>query len=475
MKNTKQIASILFVCGMISAVSCGSSGIDTSVTTDTGTNESEETTPASRLSELPKTDFNGYEFRIMGQNTTERQNFYFEELDGEVVNDAIYARDLEVADYLNIKLTYSGYTDRAEAAKILTAAVLADEEAYDLAMNSISDGVNKWISAGILKNLFDIPYLSLDSNEYWNRSMYDNMSMNGALYCTTGAITPVFYKTPIVLVMNMKLAEDFKVGDLYQTVLDGKWTVDKLHALTKDISRDLDNDGKMTKNDFYGLTVEGTFGGALFNSSGYKVIDENCKLMLSSNTAVDIVQNLASKFGSRDTVFVDPNAEGPYREIFRAGNSLFVNSFLLGVITLRDVEFDFAILPSPKYDESQDVYYTTCNTWLPSGVVVPKNCSDPERTGLIMETMAYFSKKHIVPAIYDITLHGKTTRDENSSKMLDIIFENAYYDMVTALNVAGSAELLRYCVLGERDNFVSAYASIEAIAQAEIDKIIAAE
>ncbi len=89
-----------------------------------------------------------------------------------------------------------------------------------------------------------------------------------------------------------------------------------------------------------------------------------------------------------------------------------------------------------------------------------------------METMAAYSKQIIEPAAYEKTLQGKGAYDENSSKMLDIIFSNAYFDMVTALNFADSAILVRDCALGEKDNFVSAWEKTAKRAQLELDKIM---
>ncbi len=67
----------------------------------------------------------------------------------------------------------------------------------------------------------------------------------------------------------------------------------------------------------------------------------------------------------------DRGGSGSSEEVFRAGNALFMDYTILGISRFRDLEDDFAILPTPKYDESQENYYITNNTYLPSGIAVP--------------------------------------------------------------------------------------------------------
>ena len=476
-KNRRGVLSLLLclttIAGMAGA-GCGGTKPDTPETTDSIDSDTTPGGTTSYLDTLPIEDFGGYEFNVVGQNTTSRQNFWLEELEGDIINDAIYQRDAAVEERLNITFNYISIADRTQVTTAVQKVIMADEEAYDLIFNSLSDGINTLTSAGQLYDLTSIPYLSLDS-ELWNRSMLENMTFNGKLYFTTGAISLAYYKTPIAMVMNKRLAEDYQVGDIYSIVLDGKWTVDLLHSLTKDISRDLDNNGIMDENDFYGLSMDGTFGNVLFNSSGFKSVDNtgDYALLLDDARAVDIIENLASKFGSRDVYFNDKNGSGSSAVIYRAGNALFLDYTISGIIGFRDMEDDFAIIPTPKYDESQEVYLTTCNTWLPSGVAVPVNCSNPVRTGLIMETMAYYSNEYITPAVYEITLRGKVSRDDDSSRMLDIIYQNSFFDMVTTFNFSDTALLLRDAVLGEKENFVSSYTAKKSAAQSEVDNIAA--
>ena len=467
--DRKVISALLMASMLAGLFACGDSTQPEETTAQSGETTTEvETT--SYIDTLPKVDYTGQTFTVIGQSYASRQNFYIEELEGEVRNDALHDRDAAVTERLGINIEYIGIQERGEVTSTVQQAILAGDESYNLVMNSLSAGMNTLASGGLLLDLKTLPYLSLDS-ELWNKSMPENMSFNNKLFFTTGPMSLAYYHTPIAMMMNLRLADEYKVGNIYDIVKSGKWTADKLYGYVKDVSRDLNNDGNMDENDFYGLIVDGTFGNVLFNSTGIQSVKDN-KLNLDSVQAIDAIDKLSNMFGDRDVVFNDQGGTGVAVPTFKNGNGLFMNYTMLGISLMRDMKDNFAIIPTPKYDESQDGYNTICNTWLASGIGVPMVCSDYERTGLVMETLAYYSNEYLTPAVYEVTLKGKVARDDDSSIMLDLIYRDTYFDMVTVFNFADTSTMLRDAVLGETENFASSYASVKASAQAELDKIL---
>ena len=99
------------------------------------------------------------------------------------------------------------------------------------------------------------------------------------------------------------------------------------------------------------------------------------------------------------------------------------------VTLLRTMETDFGILPPPKFDENQANYYAAVDAWCMSAVSVPITVEDKEKTGLILETLAYESRYTLLPAYYYINLKTKFARDEESREMIDIILTNRLYDL----------------------------------------------
>ncbi len=238
----------------------------------------------------------------------------------------------------------------------------------------------------------------------------------------------------------------------------------------------LNSDSSMDESAQWGLLVAGTFGNALYTGAGYDTVErgeDTYRLTLDSERSLTLIEKCAGLFGDRNNVLNDRLGKGIGENIFMEGRALFMDYTILGVMGFRGMKDDFGIIPCPKLDEAQKTYYTACNTWLATGIGVPMLVSDPERTALIMETMAYISYENIKPAVYEITLQGKTARDDASSVMLDYIFENAAFDFNTIFNFGDSSNQLRDAMLGETENFASAYEKIRAKAQDALDKVLA--
>ena len=144
MKNPKLISFLLFAGIASGAVSCGEAAAPAADTTASDTTAvPAETT--SYLDSLPVENLAGYTFRVIGQSTNERQNFYTEEKDGDVINDAIHTRDQQVEDRLGITLEYTALADRNQVATQVINTVLADDPAYEMAITAMSQGVNTMI------------------------------------------------------------------------------------------------------------------------------------------------------------------------------------------------------------------------------------------------------------------------------------------------------------------------------------------
>ncbi len=483
--NRLSRAVILFLVMSLLFAGCSESGTggeeteaSVSAASDTPEAQPADTEPApepSYLDTLETKDFGGGTFTIIAQSTASRQNFYMEEKDGDIMNDSVRARDLATEERLNLSLECVALDDRAQVARDVQNVIQAGDETYNLIFNALSEGINTLTTGGFLADLTALPYLQLESSR-WNESMAKNMRFYGKQYFTTGPISLAYFITPTVMVYNKRLAEDYGFTGLNDTVLEGKWTVDRLAELAAAVSADTDGDGDMDSDDLWGLSMEGTFGNSLFMAGGLNTVEEvngEYVLTLDSEEAVNLVDKCASLFGDRTLFFDSLNGDPINVDIFREGRAAFLDGTISWVISLRDMEDDFGILPPPKFTEDIPHYYTACNTWLPSGVGVPMNCSDPDRTGLVMETMAAVSQELLTPAVYDVTLQGKVSRDEASAAMLDLIYEHTAFDLNTILDFGGSSILLRACVLGEQENYVSAYAKIKKVADKTLQKFVA--
>ncbi|MBQ7982278.1 MAG: hypothetical protein IJ302_01820, partial [Clostridia bacterium] len=105
----------------------------------------------------------------------------------------------------------------------------------------------------------------------------------------------------------------------------------------------------------------------------------------------------------------------------------FRYGIVANVRSLRDMNADFGILPSPKYEEAQNAYYgRMIDGWIH---VAPTSVQNLELLGTMIEALGAESKNYVIPAFFDIALTDKLTRDADSEEMLDIIFDNITIDL----------------------------------------------
>ena len=114
-----------------------------------------------------------------------------------------------------------------------------------------------------------------------------------------------------------------------------------------------------------------------------------------------------------------------YVAMFSKGNYLtfFVNSASAPSL-YNNLPFDYGFLPLPKYDDAQENYSSlswSANPLIPS-------TADIDQSGLVSEWLSYYGYTHVRPEFYDSMFSARFAQDEDSPKMLDIIFNNMVFD-----------------------------------------------
>ena len=196
---------------------------------------------------------------------------------------------------------------------------------------------------------------------------------------------------------------------------------------------DVNGDSVMDENDQYGYTSLGkqVLPGFWIAGGALSMKKDDGQLVYTAPTDqkfIDVCQKVFEitwndNIWHRVPITVDREEE---MQMFCDGKALFTDSSCFQISLTRDAATDFGIIPYPKYDETQDKYYSRIEGCELFGV--PLTNADPEMTSVILEAMACESRKIVIPAYYEVALKVKFTRDEESSKMLDIAFENRVFD-----------------------------------------------
>ena len=429
---------------------------------------------------LPERDYGGEDFNIT-INTYCESGFHAEELTGDVLSDSIYERNKAVEDRFNIKLNFISDA-YATMQTTVQKSVLAGDDEYQLcAQHALM--ANPWVLSGILMNWYDVPYVDFDK-PWWSDSNVNDLTYYGVNLLAVGDFSLTTIGRTYAIYYDKVHAESYQLPDMYQLVRDGKWTIDKLSELSKDIYSDLNMDGKRDFEDFYGYTtsVASNIGAYLFTSD-IKIIEDG-EIVLDVGKTTDLITKLITLTQVNEGTFYDlsyKNASGnihyPGPEKMAEGTTLFASAMIeSGITYLRNAGNDYGIIPYPKYDEEQDDYVTIVDGGF-TVLAVPKSVTDPERSGIIAEALCAETYKNVIPVYYEIALKEKGARDEESIEMIDFIMSKRVYDFGYVYdNWKGFGFCIESLVQNGDPNFASYHAAnINSVEKAYSDMLAAFE
>ncbi|MBQ8508721.1 MAG: hypothetical protein IJ493_02325 [Clostridia bacterium] len=442
-------ATLLLLIGamLTSAASCGTTsdvGTDTTTSGDT-------TTAAPEGYDYSGKNYNGKTFRVFGMDDiyTMHMKFDRDESNGEILNDAIYDRNRLVEDKLNVVIEETTVATFAEVNNTLGTSILSGDDICDLALipPSTCCGI---IIEGYFKDLRSIGSWDLDA-EWYNQSYNDAVTLNGKMYFGMSDATIALTDGIWALFFNEDMMENLKMDKPYDLVRDGTWTTDKLISYLKaaaSLNGDEDWSWHMNGNAVYGLSTVGTTHYRVTNAMGEKLVEnQDGKLVFTAGTdrfysVIDKLRTLmdtssgAVYFGG--TNGGDFNMEsGQYLAPFPSQRTLFQTAEICKTQSFRELEFDYGVVPYPKYDENQSSYYSpifeACVAFS-----IPITAPDAEFSASVWDALAYEGGQSVVPAYREVTLEQKGLRNDDSIEMLGIITDSAFPDAGSMFGISGS-------------------------------------
>ncbi len=252
--------------------------------------------------------------------------------------------------------------------------------------------------------------------------------INDAIYLRTEAENERFNRKilRVSYTFSKDMAAENNFGDLYDLVKEGKWTIDAMKEMSEAVSNDVDGNGVYDADDIYSyMSYEET--DSFFYGSGLQWVKYEADgipvLSVDTDRAVSVLDKVSVFFTSGHSYYTAKDSS----EVFTKGNGLFLHEVVSYVMALNGMEDDFGILSLPKYDETQDSYFSYMHRGATASSI-PNNGNDPEMIGALIEALAIQSHMLLKPAFYDSALQRRCSRDEESSEMLDLIFVNRIYD-----------------------------------------------
>ena len=467
--------------------SCGGAASDPTVTSDTPetTTEPIETDPEYIY---PDKDYGGHEFVFLNLETCGWANRLCvpEETNGELINDAMYERNARVGDRFNVTFSEICGT-KEELSKLIRTAVTAGDDVYDAAFCPV-DNISALMSDGILTDLLKVSSLNL-SEAWWDNDVIEAGTINDKCYLASSDITFFPFEATWILYFNEDRFDALNTAYPYDDVRSGKWTLDKFYELCQSgASLNGQDSYKYDENSVtadYGIVTHSQCVQSMMFGTGETLIStKDGKPVFSgeSDRVYGVFEKIAKIFGTdgvcldRDKIGASDTDAKPFaRTAFRTGHFMFMSETLGHIAGLRDFDGNFGVLPLPKYDENQESYHSMMATWGTLMTTIPASASDPERSGVILDALAFDSYKNLMEPYYETYLNQKGARNEDSAEMLKIIRETRVINVGHMFGWTGSVTSSITSLVEKGDASVaSAIAKAKPSIEKSIDKTLTA-
>lgn len=325
---------------------------------------------------------------------------------------AIYERLRMVEETLGCKVHYTVTTLDEMMTDIAASIVLGDYYADMLAVPA--GDMAQLARGGYLLNLYSLPFLDMEA-EYFRSETGELSAGNeayGVISCATADpddMMCVFYDTEKVS------------DDLQSLVKSGNWTWDALlkYAGTDGISTDETE------------PEAGYIAELVTSSSGARFVSHErgvTPTVTLPDMAADAVTLCRRLIG--ESVFKTADAAS-----FGSGGSTFRIGRLGDMETLADSKVVWDVLPMPKLSAEQKHYSTPMPE--PSLVMsVPAYTTNPQGASALIRAFAAASYGYMRDAYLEYHMYN-TVRRESTLSMIEIIYENPYYEFSHVFGAAG--------------------------------------
>ena len=492
----KGISLFLALLMLLSTVSCSDTGKENeeeqtgdAVQTPAGDSAAEETEAPDRFAGV---DYDGRAFRIYTSvDTTDATNgdqFIrgTEEMNGDIVNDAVFTRNLDVSEKLGITLEFTEANfNFSNVLTELNNMVMSGIDAYDIMANDIRTFASL-STDGKLHTVANTDILDFSRSYWYEDAMRDLEIVEGGLYCLIGDYFTDALASCHALYVNESMLENVQGDKEYinRLVFDGTWTYDAMMEVMTLAMEDSDGNGEMVEGDVFGFTCIGTWGSAIpfLIGTGIEFIStegDTIEYIFNNERSVKILEKMNELFYS-DAALTNISASSPagLRSNFSNGLTLIMGYNRLGdLANLREIDFSAGVVPYPKLDAEQENYVTSMHDTSEIGaipVTVPP--AELDFVFTCLEVLSAETAKTVIPEYYENALKVKYVDGEDDAKMIDLIHDTIGSPFAVAYNTTLGDFMLGVCFctpLGNKSaDFASAYKKNQKKSKKDLEKLM---
>jgi len=439
---TKSIILIfLAITFIISGTACtehidsSESSKDTTVVSDAGTEAVSVDTNGYVLDSLPELNFEKQSVTFLTWSDVEHEEFSVEKLTGNNINDAIWERNIAVENTLNVELNFYGIPGNADHisdyVNYVANAISAGTNDFDI-IAAHSQSIANCVQGGYCMNLLDYDYLDF-TMPWWPERLITEATINNKLYFCSGDISANTLYMMYVCFFNKQIIDQYDLSNPYDLVESNEWTYEKFMDMCDGIYSDLNNNNVKDVGDQFGYMVYNLHADPWFYGADCVILDKDSEgdLKVSDTRSCDkVIKTLEMVNGllwnTNDGMYTTSTNQ---ENCFTSGYSLFMTDRSRVAFTnLTQTDFEYGVVPMPKYDSEQGNYVTVLGNPFTS-YAIPQICENPEMCAAILECYASESYRQLTPEIFEITMKAKYAKDSTAGQMYDIARETVTFDI----------------------------------------------
>ncbi len=410
---------------------------DTSGTVSSVTDQGASNQPQTNiLDTLPQKSYGGKEFTISTDDALAYQ-MDAEKITGDLANDTIYNWIKTIQERYDVKITLKKDGLWGDFYKNIGVEINGGEcqnlysgiafKSYEAVLNGI---FRDWNSMGDMIDL---------TAPRWDKHVNDASTYNGKLYTLTGSLGVSKMQYTIATFYNVEILENNQISSeyLYDLVDKGKWTLEAMETIAKDIYEDLDKSETKSAGDLFGyVSATGNSRDIWFPAFGIEITsrdkDNTITPTLYTESNINIVERLCNFYHNHQGIAILDNVyESQESTLFSQGRTAMCSTYFYSAFTtFREMGSKaYGILPTPKLNETQEKYYSKLNdqygVW---GVATSLPESEVDFTAHITDALCAQSYTEVYHQYYDIILKNRYSKDATTAKMVDMVMENVSFD-----------------------------------------------
>ena len=222
--KAKRAMAIFLICLLtLSTVACsGNTEIPETIPTETAA-ETEPEDTGYKADYLPDVTYDGYQYRIVCYAESPKD---ITEPTGDIVDDAIYSRNMLLEERYNIEFVTSEIStnDYKDMETMIKNAATAQTDDFDLCVLVMQDAYNSVLN-GYAPTMDKLPYADM-SQPWYYQTLNDKFTFDGIslLGVTAYDLDP----GGTCIIFNKNMIEMFTMESPYDMVRNGTWTMENM-------------------------------------------------------------------------------------------------------------------------------------------------------------------------------------------------------------------------------------------------------